>query len=384
MRRLRIGRHRDQTRGDLREEIVVGIEIGFGMVDQGQRQRQRRLVEHDGLLVDEAEPGEIVVHRRDMVAPRRVAISSRLQAGSSCRTVVREIALSGAAPLGKRIDSAGVPRGTGLLTSRPDLGLPPPPPHIPRMLPGTRVRVIDLETTGSRPPAHDVCEIGWQDVALQDDRTWDLDRERGARFVNPGRPIPPVTMAVHHIIDADVAGAPFWRDVAPSILRPDRGTVALAAHRASFEQRFCTPPLSGGARWICTWKCALRLWPDSPGFSNQVLRYWRMPTGLDRDIGLPVHRAMPDAYVTAHHLRDMLNQAAIEDLLAWSDEPGLLPRVPAGPERGRPWSDLDGETLARFANDRDEDVRFSARMESARRDGDDRATRPAPAQGSLI
>ena len=55
------------------------------------------------------------------------------------------------------------------------------------------------------------------------------------------------------------------------------------------------PALSGGARWICTWKCALRLWPSSPGFSNQVLRYWRMPEGLDRDIGLPVHRAMPSS-----------------------------------------------------------------------------------------
>ncbi len=247
-----------------------------------------------------------------------------------------------------------------------------------------RVRVIDLETTGSSPPAHAVCEIGWQDVILSEAGRWIVSDDRGGQFVNPGRPIPPVTMAVHHIIDADVAAAPSWRDVAPGVLRPHGGALALAAHRASFEQRFCTPQLSGGARWICTWKCALRLWPGSPSFSNQVLRYWRMPAGLDREIGLPVHRAMPDAYVTAHHLRDMLNCASLEQLLAWSDEPGLLPRVPAGPDRGRSWAELDAETLHRLVKDRDEDVRFSAETELRRRGGAGPVPTSPPRQGSLI
>jgi len=247
-----------------------------------------------------------------------------------------------------------------------------------------RIRVIDLETTGGSPPAHDVCEVGWQDVVEAEDGRWVIDEERGALFVNPRRPIPPVTMAVHHIVDDDVAGAPFWRDVAPGILRPTDGVVALAAHRASFEQRFCVPSLSGGARWICTWKCALRLWPDSPGFSNQVLRYWRMPEGLDRATGLPVHRALPDAYVTAHHLRDMVNIAGVDQLIAWSDEPGLLPRVPSGPDRGRYWSELDEAALHRFASDRDQDLRYSAQTELRARTSS-AATPSLPAvQGRLL
>lgn len=249
----------------------------------------------------------------------------------------------------------------------------------------SRVRVIDLETTGSRPPAHGVCEIGWQDVVLGADGRWTVNDGRGGLLVDPGRPIPPVTMAVHHIIDEDLVGAPLWPDAAPAILRPEGGVLALAAHRASFEQRFCTPALSGGAQWICTWKCALRLWPGSPSFSNQVLRYWRKPKGLDRDIGLPVHRAMPDAYVTAHHLRDMLNEASPEQLIQWSAEPGLLPRVPAGPDRGKPWSELDIESLRRFAGDRDEDIRFSAATELRRRGHlPPDPPKPPPAQGSLL
>ncbi|WP_242136881.1 3'-5' exonuclease [Sphingomonas sp. TREG-RG-20F-R18-01] len=228
-----------------------------------------------------------------------------------------------------------------------------------------RIRVIDLETAGSA--SHSVCEIGWQDVIQETTGRWELDEERGARFVNPGGPISTQTMAIHHIVDEDVAGAPFWKDVAPQVLRPTGGTVALAAHRATFEQRFCSPRLSGGARWICTWKCALRTWPALPSFSNQGLRYERMPTGLDRAVGLPAHRAMPDAYVTAHHLRDMLNASSLEQLLAWSEQPGLLPRVPAGPDRKRPWGELGDDALAGYARDRDMDIRFSAETEQRRR-----------------
>lgn len=199
-----------------------------------------------------------------------------------------------------------------------------------RNVPVRRIRVIDLETAGDA--ATDVCEIGWQDVVSVDGGAWELDEERGARFVNPGRPISPETMAVHHILDEWVAGAPFWRDMASEILQPEGGVLALAAHRAAFEQRFCTPRLAGGAKWICTWKTALRVWPELQGFSNQMLRYQRKPVGLVHEVGLPAHRAMPDAYVTAHHLRDMLNQVGPDLLIEWSRQPGLLARA----KRSRP------------------------------------------------
>lgn len=245
-----------------------------------------------------------------------------------------------------------------------------------------RIRVIDLETAGSGP--YDVCEIGWQDVVPDVTGRWHLSDERGALFVNPGRSISPETMAVHHIIDAYVAEAPLWKEMAEGVLRPEGGVVALAAHRASFEQRYCTPRLSGGAAWICTWKCALRLWPQLPSFSNQMLRYRRMPEGLVHELGLPAHRALPDAYVTAHHLRDMLNETSVENLLAWSAEPGLLPRVVSGPERGRAWSSIGTEALKAFAGDRDEDVRFTAETELKRRGEKVEPKASQPAQGTLL
>ncbi len=180
-------------------------------------------------------------------------------------------------------------------------------------------------------------------------------------------PITPQTAAIHHIIDEDVVGAPAWAEAAFRVLRPEGTPIeAFAAHRAAFEQRWCDR-LTDGQPWICTFKCALRVWPDAPSFSNQSLRYWRHPAGLDRATGLPAHRAGPDAYVTAHLLRDMILAAGLPSLLAWSAEPALFVRVPHGPERGQRFDALDDATLDRLAASTSADIAFSARMARTRR-----------------
>ena len=84
---------------------------------------------------------------------------------------------------------------------------------------------------------------------------------------------------------------------------------------------------------------------------------------------MPAHRAFPDAYVTAFHLRDMLNEASVEQLLEWSRLPGLLPRVRYGPDRGKDWREIDDDSLTGFLGDRDVDIRFTAETELARRRG---------------
>jgi exodeoxyribonuclease X len=247
------------------------------------------------------------------------------------------------------------------------------------------LRVIDLETTGQNFATGGVVEVGWQDLAQDADGVWQLTGPSGAMLVNPRHPISPETSAIHHITDEDVAGAPSWHEAAHILRAEAPGRFkALAAHRAAFEQRWCLPALTGGTPWLCTYKCALRLWPDAPTFSNQGLRYWRRPEGLDRTTSLPAHRAGPDAYVTAHHLRDMLAMAGVEQLLTWSAEPALLPRVPFGLHRGRRWGELDDAALERILRGEaggNIDMVFSARMERARRDGG--MERTVPAQSAL-
>lgn len=235
------------------------------------------------------------------------------------------------------------------------------------------IRVIDLETTGFEPPEHAVCEIGWCDVVgdVADPTTglvqWRVAGGAGL-LINPSRPIPPETSAVHHIVDEDVAHALTWAEVAPNILGTVARPVAFAAHSAKMERQWCTDELTGGVPWICTYKAALRLWRDAPAHSNQALRYWRRPADLDRAAASLSHRAFPDAYVTAFHLRDLLALASLEDLIRWTDEPALQVRCHIGKWRGHLWSEVDFGFLEWIAaRDFDEDVLFTVNHEMEQR-----------------
>jgi len=124
------------------------------------------------------------------------------------------------------------------------------------------------------------------------------------------------------------------------------------------------PEDGGGVPFVCTYKAALRLWRDAPAHSNQALRYWRRPAGLDRAEAAVSHRAYPDAYVTAFHLRDMLALAPLEDLIRWTDEPALQVRCHIGKWRGHLWSEVDLGFLEWVSvRDFDEDVLFTVHHE---------------------
>lgn len=236
------------------------------------------------------------------------------------------------------------------------------------------IRVCDLETTGFEPPEAKVCEIGWCDIVSANTDIagapydWEV-RGGDYRLCNPGVSIPPETSAIHHIIYDDVKGAPNFEDIAGEIVsHPD--IELLAAHSAKFERQFIRDDMAPGRGWICTYKAALRLWPEAPRHSNQALRYWRNPEGLDREVANVAHRAYPDAYVTAHLLRDMLNDGAeIAQLIQWTDEPALQVTCHIGSWRGKPWREVDDGFLYWISQrDFDEDVLFTVRHEMERRE----------------
>src|ERR1700724_1717549 len=100
--------------------------------------------------------------------------------------------------------------------------------------------------------------------------------------------------------------------------------------------------MTAGLPWIDTYKCALRQWPDELHHSNMALRYSRRPLGLIRALAMPAHRAGPDAYVTAHHLRDLLDQVGdVDKLIEWSSQPALQTICHIGRQRGMKWRDVD-------------------------------------------
>ena len=234
------------------------------------------------------------------------------------------------------------------------------------------IRVLDLETSGIEPPAAGVVELGWCDL-LEFGATW-LVGHPAHILVHPGHPIPPETSAIHHITDEDVAQANLFSGVWPVVIGENAVTpgeqpiAAYVAHNAAFERKFIPVEMTGTVPWICTYKCALRTWPDAPAHSNGALRYWLKPDGLRRDLAALAHRAGPDAYVTAFLARELLARHPLETLIAWSAEPALQVRCHIGKWRGTPWSEVDTGFLY-WVRDRDfsEDILFTVSHELARR-----------------
>lgn len=206
----------------------------------------------------------------------------------------------------------------------------------------TVIRCIDFETTGIPTPedAHVVVEIGACDLILGPPH---LLSTTFSALCDPGRPIPHEAMAVHHITDAMVAGAAGSFDDLGS---PDY----FAAHNADYERQFIGTDIP----FICTYKVALRLWPEAPAHNLQFLRY-HLGLDVDADACQPPHRAGPDAYLGAVLMKRIMDEGgvSIEDMVRWSNGPALLPRIPFGKHRGAKWEDVPRDYLDWIVNKSD-------------------------------
>ena len=235
------------------------------------------------------------------------------------------------------------------------------------MLPETTVRVIDTETAGGRMPDDAVIEIGSADLDL-------VSGEAGNRMetlVDPeGTPISPGARRVHKIADAELVGAPAFADA----VLPFATARTYAAHRASFDRgRLQSPP----GTWLCTWKLALRAFPDSPAHGLQSL-VRRLGLKPELPEGSHAHRALYDAVCTVELLRacyavlgprcadpgDFLARAA-----RVSREPGLLVRFRFGRHKGMLVREVPTDYLAWMVSEAemDRDAAFTARSELRRR-----------------
>jgi exodeoxyribonuclease X len=234
----------------------------------------------------------------------------------------------------------------------------------------TRIRVIDIETTGFNAQSDKIVEIAAYDLCVPNLQISRVD----SIIVRPGRTIPPEASAIHHLTDLDVAnGIDFHAAWDRIVAQADPKVTVFAAHNCEFERGFVpTPP---GIEWICTYKVALRVWPDAPSHSNQALRYWRgfdskSEQGFDRELARLAHRAEPDAYVTAWLLSDLLSQISIDQAIAWTKEPKVFPTLSFGKHRGVRWADVPTDYLQWLRDGQhsmDTDWRHGATLELAHR-----------------
>lgn len=228
------------------------------------------------------------------------------------------------------------------------------------------IRIFDIETTGIDAREDRIIEVAAYDLNV--DATI---RFAGGQLCDPGRSIPPGASAVHHLTDAEVSGRPLFGAIWP--LFNDQSIKIYAAHNCEFEKAFLPTP--EGVHWVCTYKCALHAWPDAPGHSNQVLRYWLgidKHEGFDRAVANLAHRAGPDAYVTAYLLAELLAKHDLSDLLRWTVEPKAYATLTFGKHRGAKWADVPFDYLQWLRDGRhemDADWRHGAKVELERRQG---------------
>ncbi len=228
------------------------------------------------------------------------------------------------------------------------------------------LRVLDFECTGLTPPEAEVCEVGYVDV-MSLGGLWGI-ASKPHSWLCRVKNMPPEARAVHHISMQEVEDA--------SLFDPDDAmheADIIVAHNAAYEKSFMGDVFTGD--WICTLKSALRVWPDAPGHSNSVLRYWLEDQGLlslDHEKAMPPHRAGPDVYVTAHILLALLRVATVEEMISWTKEPRLLPRCPIGKWRGVTWDKVGYGFLSWILgkDDMDDDIKWNVRRELKRRSED--------------
>lgn len=221
------------------------------------------------------------------------------------------------------------------------------------------VLVIDFETTGIDAKTCDPLELAV--VPGEGPYISVMIRPKGS--------IPAEASAVHHIIQADVEQAPEWEEVkyAFETLVSQFETPILVAHNAEYEKGVLGEFIP--VDWICTYKSALRVWPDAPSHKNEVLRYWLGLPGLGRQYAQRAHSALHDAEVTQQILAKLMEHATLEQMIAWSKEPAMLPRIPFGMHYGKAWADVPADYLQWILKQKDmrEDVVFCTKKELERR-----------------
>lgn len=245
------------------------------------------------------------------------------------------------------------------------------------------ISVIDFETDGEGPPAP-VIETGRCDL-IQGANGWDIVPRDSALWHGPVR-LDPKARAVHHISPLDLAGKPPFEPAAFIASLAADGAIIVAAHAWDIaEGKWLTPDVLGPIRPLCTYKAALRVWPDAPSHSNGALRYWLEDEGLTKPqhaLTQPAHRAGPDAYMTAWLLKALLERVTAREMCGWTREPALLPRCPISEKQGwqgKKWSELDGGALQWITSkpDMGVDVKFCAQRELDRRAADQRPAQEA-------
>lgn len=262
--------------------------------------------------------------------------------------------------------------------------------------------VVDTETTGMDPQEDRLVEV----AAVREDESY------AHSLVCPGeRNISFGAMATHHITQEMVADAPSAAEALAEIglglpeipcedcngtgIPPedpegycshcdgsgltgfDKPAVdVLVFHNAEFDRGFL-PEWLRELPYICTWRCALHLYPNAESHKNGALWYeLGLSHPMPEEAGRMPHRALFDAIMTSDILEWMLSHVsfdsvgnvllspdeAVRYLVELTSTPVLLTKCPFGMHRGTLWEDVPSKYMEWvLTQDFDEDTKHTCR-----------------------
>jgi exodeoxyribonuclease X len=258
--------------------------------------------------------------------------------------------------------------------------------------------VTDTETTGYDPETCSLLEVGWVAIDSNDGKYVTHDHS----LIRYDGVIPSDAKAVHHITEAmvSVRGLPTRDQYIGQMLQAEvPGEMYYAAHNAAFDRGFL-PELDPKVRyeaalastpgelipdlisnydgwlaesavpWICTWRCAMHMFPDAPSHKNQALRYELGLEPMEEAIteDPQPHRALFDAAVTASLVKHMLTIHTVKDLLDMSTKPVVLTKIGFGKHKGQPFAEVPIDYMAWYLRQSETDPDTVHSMKISMRD----------------
>src|SRR5882672_12871728 len=185
--------------------------------------------------------------------------------------------------------------------------------------------IVDLETTGTRPAADRVTEIGVLEVErFEVVSQW-------STLVNPGVPVPSEIQALTGITHQMLATAPRFADLAQDLHERLAGRV-FVAHNARFDYGFLRREFDrAGIKFhacaVCSVKLARRLYPRERGHDLDSLIARHGITCPAR------HRAMADADALWQFLRIAAEEHGADVITVAARQVAKQPALPPHLER---------------------------------------------------
>ncbi|PIS01675.1 MAG: DNA polymerase III subunit epsilon [Chlamydiae bacterium CG10_big_fil_rev_8_21_14_0_10_35_9] len=194
-----------------------------------------------------------------------------------------------------------------------------------------RAVYYDTETTGVKFEKDHIIEFAAYDATL--DKSYQT-------LINPKRPIPEESTAIHNITDEMVKDAPTFDQIIPELLEFLDGDVILIAHnndafdihflKTEFERHNTSFP---DWKFVDSLKWARRYRPDLP---RHALQFLREAYEIEAN---QAHRALDDVMVLHRVFSRMTDDLSIEQVYKLLQE-ATQDKMPFGKYQGKPLKDI--------------------------------------------